>query len=283
MARGTKRARSRPPAYGIMRVHRRKVSRMGRRRRRIVRRRATRAQAIGPAIMVNPRKPRVETVTKYVYNAFTAYNQAITSATVQNLDSPGQYFVYQFDPAATAAAGPISTTNYHVRVSGQGEEVGTLTASGHAFPDWASYSGLYQEYKVRYIRVVHTLRTTETSDSALFPTLYMRAYYGETMAAYTNRFGTWLPAGSNALRRLLEHTRVKKMTFNGDAGAMSVSYKLYPRNYLSGTSNFVKQKWTPMSTPRALIGLVEVFEDPIPVGQIVSTDIEWCVSFKTRV
>lgn len=253
------------------------------RRRRVLRRRATRARVIGPAVMVNPRRPRTETVTKYVYNAWPAYNTANTSATVTNLDSPGQYFIYQFDPAATASAGPISTTNYHVRVSGQGEVTGTVTASGHAFPDWVSYSGLYQFYKVRYIRVVHTLRTTETSDSALYPTMYMRAYYGETLSAYTDRFGTWLPAGSNALRRLLEHTRVKKMTFNGDAGAMSVSYKLYPRNYLSGTSTMVKQKWTPMSTPRALIGLVEVFEDPIPTGQIISTDLEWCVSFKTRV
>lgn len=253
------------------------------RRRRIIRRRATRARLVGPAIMVNPRRPRVETVTKYVYDAFDAYNTALTSATALNLDSPGQYFIYSLDPAATAGTGTITTTNFCSRVSGQGEEVASLTSSGHAFPDWASYSGLYQMYKVRYVRVVHTLRTTETTDSALYPTLYMRAYQGENITAYTDRFGAWLPAGSNALKKLLEHTRVKKMTFNGDAGALTISYKLYPRTWLNGVKSFVKQRWTPMSAPVPLLGLVEVFEDPIPSGQLISTDLEWCVSFKTRV
>ncbi len=251
------------------------------RRRRVIRRRGTRARLIGPAVLVNPRKPRVDTVTKYVYNAFQAYNATLTTTGVGYASCPAQYFIYQFDPAATAAAGNISTTNYHVRVSGAGEEVGTLTSSGHSFPDWTSYSGIYQEYKVKYVKVVHTLRTTETGDNLLYPTLYMRAFQSETLATYQSRFGDFSTV--NALNKMLEHTRVKKMTFNADHGAMTISYKLYPRVYLGGIGSFLKQRWTPMSAPRPLLGLVEVFEDPIPAGQLISTDLEWCVQFKTRV
>lgn len=251
------------------------------RRRRTIRRRGTRARVVGPAVLVNPRRPRVDTVTKYVYNAFQAYNNTLTDIGVGVAASPAQYFIYQFDPAGTAGVGTITTTNLHARVSGYGEEVGTLTSSGHAFPDWASYSGIYQEYKVKYVKVIHTLRTTETGDNLLYPTLYMRAFQAETLAQYNTRFGPW--SSGNALNKMLEHTRVKKMTFNADHGAMTISYKLYPRTWLNGIGTFVKQKWTPMSAPRALLGLVEVFEDPIPAGQLISTDLEWCVSFKTRV
>jgi len=281
MAKGTKRARSRsrgPPGGG---PRKRSRSRGFTRRRRVVRRRGTRARVIGPAVLVNPRRPRVETVTKYVYNAFQAYNATLTTAGVGFANSPAQYFIYQFDPSGEASAGGIGTTNYHVRVSGAGEEVGTLTSSGHAFPDWGSYSGIYQEYKVKYVRVVHTLRTTETGDNLLYPTLYMRAFQAESLPIYEDRFGDF--ATGNALNKLLEHTRVKKMTFNADHGAMTISYKLYPRVFLNGIGAFVKQRWQPMTAPRPLNGLVEVFEDPIPAGQLISTDLEWCVQFKTRV
>lgn len=251
------------------------------RRRRRVRRYARPARPIGNAVMINPRRPRTDTVVKYVYNAFQAYNATLTSAGVGVLDSPVQYFIYQFDPAATAAAGTITTSNFHARVSGYGEEAGvTVPGSSYAFPDWGAYSGIYQFYKVNYVRVVHTLRTTETGDNLLFPTLYMRAFQAESLAAYTSRFGTFV--ATNTLNKMLEHTRVKKYTFNGDSNAMSISYKLYPRTWLNGIKSFVKQRWTPISSPVPLLGLVEVFEDPIPAGQLISTDLEWSISFKTR-
>lgn len=284
MPRVAKRARSRSrsrPRGGSPFRKRRTVRRM----RPLAIRRRARRNLRGPVTVINPGKPRTEIVKKTVYNAWTPFTSINTA---DDRDGAGmvaanyQYFYFNIDPSGSAAR--------HVRISldtstgAQLSETGKLTPSGHAFPDFTAYSGLYQFYKLKYIRFTFQMVTKDTSDGIRYPTMLCRALYDVNT---TTTFSNGLTAGTSAWDKMLEFSRVKKMVFNADvSGGTTFVYKLYPRQYDSVLQSFKKPAWQDFGTaPTAanrLYGLYVSFDDQLSNDSQIAVHTEYCMAFKMR-
>lgn len=283
-SRGVKRSRSRSAGarrrltFGRARVHRL------RRRSLRVRRRARR-NLRGPCTVINPGRPRVEVVKKSFYNAWTAFDHAQTDPDrdgVGLVATPYQYWYFNVDPTGS--------TTRHVRIShntvtGTAQsETGRLTPSGHAFPDFGSYAGLYQFYKLRWVKFTFQMVTKDTSDGIRYPTMLCRALYDVDLST---TFTSGLTAGTSVWDKLLEYSRVKKMVFNADVpGGTTFVYKMYPRVYDSVVQAFKKPQWLDFdltaSAANRHYGLVVSFDDQLSADSQIAVHVEYCMAFKMR-
>jgi len=247
---------------------------------RVVRRRAAGTRLPGPCTVINPGRPRVETVQKTVFQAWDSFSAANTAAPGGSVtDHRSQYFYYNFDPYGASSKHVRYMLDNTGALSGS---TGKLTSSGHAFPDYQGYKGLYQFFRVKWLKVTHTLTTVETTDGALFPTMYLRALY-DTNILTTMGNGSTVPP--SAVDKILEFTRVKRMQFNAATNARSITYKVYPREWDSTLLRFIKPQWhdfdSTSSNPRTY-GLLVAFQDVLGADQFIDVNLEWCMQFKTH-
>lgn len=281
MPRGAKRPRNVSGGFGSF-ASPRKARRSStprrsasRRRRSVVRRRSTsrKIRGDGPGMLVNPGRSRVLVVKKMVPSTYADYTAATTAA------APVDFWFYQFDPTGTTVVGADLNTRLQYS-TGIATGAGSL-ASGSGMPDIAAYRALYQFIKVKYIRITHTLKTRETTDGALFPTIWMRFLYDKNPGSlFTN---------NNMPAQFAELRGFKKFIFNADDPTSStISYKIYPRMVMDGfqtslgtSSSYIKPRWCDIGDPAVHYGFIEGFDAPLPTGMLISTDIEYCVAFKS--
>lgn len=277
MAKGLKRARSRSggPSGSMRRKRTRSSGFM--RRRRIVRRRLStrRIRGVGPGTIINPGRARVLVVKKAVPDTYAPYTAALTA------NSPADFWFYSFDPTGVSAGISPGFMNYRYEyIGGTYVQAGSLS-SGGAMPDMTAYRALYQFIKIKWIRITHTLKTRETTDGALFPTIWMRYMYDKNPS---NLF-----VNANMPAQWAEYRGFKKFVFNADEPtSSSISYKIYPRMIMDGyqtntgtSSTYIKSRWCDIGDPAPHFGFIEGFEAPLASGQEISTDIEYCVAFKS--
>jgi len=155
----------------------------------------------------------------------------------------------------------------------------TITASGTfvklgVMPDWSSYAALFQQYHVEKLVLNFYYKTSQTTDGAIFPEMFVNNVYNIDQAAPSVN-GLENISGWDRVLFTNEHRNYKRV--------------IYPKLDLPTTTGSATygqsvrgQGWLDCSLPSELLGMM-LYIPYLETGDNIRVDVEFHMKFKSQI